>query len=83
MTTTVQFTGTLNAGTSNVWFAYGSPRNNFINWSARPLTPNSRVGITVLSVEQAGDGTLTYWFRVNNEGPQPATFEMVLQNNPY
>lgn len=53
MFTVVQFTGTLNPGTSGVWFVYGSPRNWFVNWSARPLTPNSKVGISVLEVEQA------------------------------
>ena len=76
MAINVQFTGTLNPGASNVWFVWGLARNTFYSWSARPQTPNSKVAITYQAVEQAADQSLTYWFRVANEGPQPATFEM-------
>jgi hypothetical protein len=83
MSTVVQFTGKLNPGASGSWYTFGYPRNSFVNWSARPLTPNSTILITAVSVQQAADGTLTYFLAMGNEGPQPVTFEMVKQTNPY
>ena len=79
MSVVVQFTASLNPGSSGKWFTYGYAHNEFVTWSVRPLSPNAIVALEALGVEAAVDQTLTYWLVVVNYGPNPVTFEAVRQ----
>jgi len=60
------FTATLDGNIDNTWFAWGFPRNWFVNWSIRPSAGQAG-NILLRSVETSigSNGTITYWLSIS------------------
>jgi hypothetical protein len=72
--TGTQFTGTIDPGQSQRWFTFNWPRSFVAHWSVRPTTTQGRVTWSE-EIEQAANGTLTYWLVIRNIGAVRTSFE--------
>jgi len=77
MWTNVQFTGTLPAGATQLWFTHNWPVGWHVVWYMMPTSPkpgNPQVDWDV-AVERADATYCTYWLTVKNLTSDPVTFE--------
>jgi hypothetical protein len=73
----VQFTGSLDPGTTAQWFTYSWPAEWDVVWTVVPTSPNPgapEIGWGV-AVERASDLDITYWITIQNLTSQRVDIE--------
>jgi hypothetical protein len=77
MWTGVQWTGTIGAGQTRLWFTWGWPANYHVIWHLMSNTvANGAPSIEWdVAVERANQTQCTYWITVRNKTSQTLTFE--------
>lgn len=77
MSTGVQWTGSIPAGSTQKWFTWGWQAASHVVWYLMPTSPQS--GAPQLdwdvAVERANNSQCTYWITVTNLTSNPVTFE--------
>ena len=77
MWTGVQWTGTIGAGQTQLWFTWGWPAHRHVIWHIMSTTValGSPSIDWDVSVERANQTQCTYWITVKNLTSQTLTFE--------